>query len=160
MTGTGMLLSALLWLSATGCGMMAGLYFAFSAFIMRALAGIDRTQGIAAMNAINVEILKSWFMPLFYGTTLASLVLAGLGCFRLGTPGALPMLGGGLIYFLGMFVVTILFNVPLNNALAAGGAGSEQLWAHFVRRWTLWNHVRTLTSTVACVLFILSLTTR
>lgn len=152
------IVSLLLWFAAIGCGLMAGLYFAFSAFIMRALARIDRAHGVAAMNAINADILRSLFMPLFIGTTVASLVLAVLGALRLGAPGALPMLGGGLVYFFGMFVVTMFFNVPLNNALAAEGSGPEPLWALYVRRWTLWNHGRTLASTAACALFILALT--
>jgi len=157
MAVSGAIAQILLWLAATGCGLMAGVYFAFSCFIMRALERLDRAQGAAAMNAINEDILKSLFLPLFLATTFASLILAALGLYRLGTPGALPMLAGGLVYFLGMFVVTMFFNVPLNNALAASGSGSEQAWAIYLRRWTAWNHVRTVASMAACMLFILSL---
>jgi len=35
-----MLVPALLWTSAIGCGLMAGVYFAFSAFIMTSLGRI------------------------------------------------------------------------------------------------------------------------
>ena len=69
----------------------------------------------------------------------------------------MPTFCGGLVYVLGMTVVTMLFNVPLNNALAAGGSASEELWPQYLRRWTLWNHVRTLASTAASALFILAL---
>src|SRR5438045_3289795 len=105
----------LLWCSAIGCGVMAGVYFAFSGFIMTALARTGLGTGVAAMNAINVEIVKSLFMPLFLGTTLTSVALAVIGCVRLGEPGAVAMLAGGVIYVLGMFAATAVFNVPLND---------------------------------------------
>ena len=63
--------TGLLWFSALGCGVMAGVYFAFSTFIMTSLDRLDQTAGIAAMNAINVDIVRSLFMPLFLGTTVA-----------------------------------------------------------------------------------------
>lgn len=47
------LLFALTLLSALGCGLMAGVFFAFSAFEMRALASLQPTQGIPAMQSIN-----------------------------------------------------------------------------------------------------------
>ena len=43
------LLFALTFLSALGSGVMAGLFFAFSAFVMTALARIAPASGIAAM---------------------------------------------------------------------------------------------------------------
>jgi uncharacterized membrane protein len=147
----------LLWFVAIGCGLIAGLYFAFSTFVMTALGRIGQAQGIAAMNAINVEIVKSLFMPFFLGTTLISAVLAVMAVFRWGEPGATAMLAGGLIYVAGMFVVTMVFNVPLNDRLAAVDPSSTEaasLWARYLKDWTLWNHLRTIASTAACALFI------
>ena len=156
-------ITALLWFSALGCGLLAGLYFAFSTFIMTALGRIDQASGIAAMNAVNAVILKSLFMPVFLGTTLASLALAVLGAMRWSAPGAPAMLAGGLVYVLGMFVVTMALNVPLNDALAAAGPASAEaasVWAGYLKDWTLWNHVRTLASLAASALFIGALAAR
>ena len=136
---------------------MAGVYFAFSVFIMKAFADLDEEQGVAAMNAINSVILSSLFMPLFWGTTLASVALVGLAAFRLGEPGSTIALAGGIVYVAGMFLVTIFFNVPLNNTLAAAGAGENTVWAGYLSDWTRWNHVRTLASAAATALFILSI---
>jgi uncharacterized membrane protein len=147
----------LLWFAAIGCGLMAGLYFAFSAFVMGALGRIGQASGISAMNAINVDIVRSLFMPLFFGTTLVSAILVIVAVFLLGEPGALAMLAGGVVYVAGMFVVTMMFNVPLNNALAAADPASTEaasLWARYLKEWTFWNHVRTVASTAACALFI------
>lgn len=143
--------------------MIAGLYFAFSAFILTALSRIDQVSGISAMNSINVVILRSLFMPVFLGTSLLSLALAGVALFRWGEPGALAMLSGGSIYFVGMLVVTMLFNVPLNNALAAVdpvGAEGARAWALYLKNWAFWNHVRTIASAAACVLFIAAIAAR
>ena len=156
------LVPALLWFSAIGCGVMAGVYFAFSGFVMSALARIDHAAGISAMNAINIVIVRSAFMPIFLATTLSSLALVPAAFFRWGEPGSLAMLAGGIAYVLGMFVVTAIFNVPLNDALAkvdATSAEAAAFWLRFVDSWTMWNHVRTIASTLACGLFIAALAT-
>ena len=151
--------SGLLWSSAIGCGLMAGVYFAFSTFVMASLARLGPAAGIAAMNAINVEIATSLFMPLFLFTTLTSAALAVMAIFRWGQPGAAVMLAGGVLYVLGMFVVTMVFNVPLNDALAANPSSTEatSLWAHYPDTWIVWNHVRTAASTGSFVMFVLAL---
>ncbi|MCR4267719.1 DUF1772 domain-containing protein [Nitratireductor sp. ZSWI3] len=154
------LVSVLLWFSAIGCGLIAGLYFAFSTFIMTALGRIESVQGVAAMNSINSTILRSLFMPLFFGTTIAAAVLAVLALIRWGEPGSAAILVGGLIYLVGMFGCTIVFNVPLNNELARTGAGVADVWARYLKDWTFWNHIRTVASTAAMVLFIVALLAR
>lgn len=157
------LVPGLLWFSAIGCGLLAGLYFAFSAFIMTALGRIGQAAGIAAMNAINVAIIQSLFMPIFLGTTATSATLSAIALFRWGEPGATAMLVGGSLYVLGMFAVTMIFNVPLNNALAVVDPASTEatpLWARYLADWTKWNHVRTVASTVACALFIAAIAAR
>lgn len=157
------LIPALLWFTLVGIGLLAGVYFAFSAFVMTALGRVDQATGIAAMNAVNAVILRSLFMPLFLGTTLSAAALGVLALFRWGEPAAAAMLAGGVIYVSGMFVVTMVFNVPLNDALAAADPTSAQagkLWARFLRGWTFWNHVRTIASTAALVLFVVALRVR
>jgi uncharacterized membrane protein len=158
-----MLIAGLLWFSAIGCGLLAGLYFAFSAFIMTALGRIGQAAGIAAMNAINIAIVQSLFMPIFLATSAASAALAVIALLRWSEPGAMAMVAGGALYVLGMFVVTMIFNVPLNDALAAADPASHEatlLWARYLTDWTLWNHVRTVSSTAACALFIAAIAAR
>lgn len=154
------LVSILLWFSAIGCGLIAGLYFAFSTFIMTALDRIGSAQGAAAMNSINSTILGSLFMPLFFGTTISAAVLAVLAIFRWGEPGSLIILAGGLIYVVGMFICTVVYNVPLNNELARAGTGSAEMWVRYLKDWTFWNHVRTIASTAAMALFIAAIALR
>src|SRR4030095_15610301 len=93
------LIRCLLWFGAIGCGLLAGVYFAFSTFIMTAFARIEPAKGVSDMNSINSTILHSLFMPCFYGTTIISFVLVIVAVFRRGDPGAVAMLTGGLIYY-------------------------------------------------------------
>ncbi|MFJ1211944.1 anthrone oxygenase family protein [Burkholderia pyrrocinia] len=155
--------SALLWGSAIGCGLMAGVYFAFSTFVMTSLGRIAPQAGAAAMNAINVDIVRSPFMPLFLGTTLMALALAVIALFNRDQPGAMTALAGGVLYVFGMFAVTMAVNVPLNDALAAADPATAQgaaLWTRYVHDWTMWNHVRTVASAAACVFFVAGIAAR
>ncbi|QRR05557.1 DUF1772 domain-containing protein [Burkholderia sp. MS455] len=155
--------SALLWGSAIGCGLMAGVYFAFSTFVMTSLGRIAPQAGAAAMNALNVDIVRSPFMPLFLGTTLMALALVVLALFDRDQPGAMAALAGGVLYVAGMFAVTMAVNVPLNDALAAADPATAQgaaLWTRYVHDWTMWNHVRTVASAAACVFFIAGIAAR
>ena len=146
----------LLWFCALACALLGGVYFAFSAFIMRALAETG-AAGVAAMNAINRVIQRSLFMPLFIGSTLASLALAVIGLFELPMLRGVCLIAGGLLYVAGMFAVTMFCNVPLNNALAevtADTRAGTAIWKDYLRRWTRWNHVRTVSCLGAAALFI------
>jgi uncharacterized membrane protein len=148
---------SILWFSALGCGLLAGVYFAFSIFIMPALGRIEPLHAISAMNSINSTILRSLFMALFFGTTLASGALTIIGLLRRGEPGGTAMLAGGLIYIAGMFLCTVFIHVPLNNMLAAvppAGSDAASVWARYLGEWTMWNHVRTISSTASCALYI------
>ena len=70
------------------------------------------------------------------------------------------MIAGGLLYFFGTFVVTMLFKVPRNNALAAVSATSAEgaaLWADYLVVWTKWNHVRAIAALAAGASFTIAL---
>ena len=151
-------LPSLLWFCSIGFGIMTGVYFAFSAFVMTSLGKLAPQVGIAAMQAINRDIQRSAFMPLFFATTLGALgmIIAG----ALAEQGGFMMISGA-IYVAGMFLSTVLFNVPLNNRLDAQDPESpagEEFWHFYCRRWTFWNHSRTLISGIAMALSIKSLT--
>ena len=143
------LLTILGWMMAFSSALMAGVYSAFSSFIMRAFATLEPAAGIAAMNAINDTIVKTSFLPLFFGSTMVAAFLAGVGLWDWGAPGSAVAVITGTTYVIGMFVVTAFANVPLNNQLARvvdGDAGARQIWSHYLSRWTHWNTLRTVAS--------------
>jgi uncharacterized membrane protein len=141
--------------TALGCALVAGVFFAFSTFVMPALARLPAPQGIAAMQSINVAAVTPPFMLALFGTGLACLVLGGAAVADGRSPGALRVLLGCALYVAGTLVVTMAANVPLNDALAradASGAAGARLWAAYVTSWTAWNHVRTIAALAAAVL--------
>jgi uncharacterized membrane protein len=149
-------LSALIVLSILGNGLIAGVFFAFSSFLMNVFAGLPERQGVTAMQSINVTIEKSLFMLPFLFTALLSLVLIVLAFQNLGKTGSGFAILGGLLYLIGSFGVTMLFNVPLNNALAAENASLE-VWRSYLATWTVWNHVRTVAGVLAMGALMLAL---
>lgn len=149
--------TALLWAAALSSGLLAGVYFTFSGFVMRAFGEIDATHAIAAMNSINKTILRSAFMPLFFGSSFISVLLMIVAFYNWGDTSAALILLAGAVYFTGMFGCTVLFNVPLNNSLAridSSSANSQQVWSHYLSTWTNWNHLRTVSSLVTCILCV------
>ena len=151
------LITARLWTAALSSGLMAGVYFAFSVFIMKAFDTIDATQSITAMNAINEIILRSLFMPVFFGSSIVSVLLIVVAIVFWGEAGSALALIAGMIYFFGMFVCTVVYNVPLNDTLlrlAATSENAQQGWSHNLNKWTKWNHLRTVSSLISCVLCI------
>jgi uncharacterized membrane protein len=146
--------------AALGCGLMAGALFAFSAFVMRALARLPAPQGVAAMQSINVQAVTVWFMTAFFGTALACLGLMVSTLRATDRPGAGYAIAGCALYLAGTFLVTVFFNVPRNNALAGvdpASADAARLWASYLRSWTAWNHVRTAAAFGAAASLILAL---
>ena len=136
---------ALKLFSALGCGLIAGVFFAFSTFVMSALARLQPTQGIAAMQSINITAINPLFMTALFGTAAACIFLAVFALLRWHQPGAAYLLVGSLLYLVGTVLVTITFNVPMNEALARVDPGSidgASLWASYLTNWTNWNHIR------------------
>jgi uncharacterized membrane protein len=136
--------------AALGCGLMAGLFFTFSNFVMNALGRIPPSAGIAAMQAINVTVLN----PVFF------IVFLGAAALRWQHPGSAWLLAGAVLYLVGGFLVTAACNVPLNNKLAALDPLNPQsisFWREYVARWSAWNHVRTVACLLASAAFSIGL---
>lgn len=155
------LVSILLVAAGFGAGLNAGLFFIFSNTVMTALGRMAPSGGIAAMQQINIVIQNPVFFLAFFGTALLSVVLVAaalLGWLPNGAGWA--ALIGAVVYLAGIIAVTIVFNVPMNNALAAvdpASAAGEALWQDYLTRWTMWNHVRTVSGLISSGAFILAI---
>jgi uncharacterized membrane protein len=128
------LLFALKLFSALGCGLMAGVFFAFSSFVMKALARLQPAQGIATMQSINITVINPLFMAVFLGTAIAC-ILVIFSLLKWHQPNATYSLVGSLLYLVGTFGVTIAFNVPLNQSLASVEPSSIEgasIWASYL----------------------------
>lgn len=146
--------------SALGSGLIAGAFFAFSTFVMGALGRLPAAHGIAAMQSINIVVINPWFLSVFMGTAVACVLLVAAAVFTWQQPGAMLLLAGALLYFAGTFLVTMFFNVPLNDALAAVNPESSEgasLWTRYLSTWTNWNHVRTIAALAGAALLTIAL---
>jgi uncharacterized membrane protein len=148
------------FLAALGTALLAGNFFAFSAFLMRALGGLSAERGIVAMQAITVAIKWPVFLILFFGTAALCAVLAGSAMLHWDAPGSCYLLAGTLLFLLGTFAVTMMRNVPFNReliAVAPDTKDARDLWKRFQASWSMWNHVRTISAFLACAALILAL---
>lgn len=136
-----------------------GVFYAFSSFVMGALARLERAEGIRAMQSINVVVINPAFFVVFFGAGVVSLATVVVS-FASGDPSArLAIVVGAAAYLFGCIGVTVVGNVPLNDRLAAVDADAgeaEAVWATYLDRWTTWNHVRTVFCVVAAVAFVVA----
>jgi uncharacterized membrane protein len=64
------------------------------------------------------------------------------------------------LYLIGAVLTTVVFNVPLNNALAQVDPVNEDsamIWSHYLATWSAWNHVRALGSLLAAAALVVGL---
>lgn len=141
-----------------GAGLVSGLLFAFSNFVMRALLQLPAEFGMQAMQRINVAIINPLFLLVFLGTALLCLLIGAMGVSMLPAAGAWCLAAGALAYLIGPFGVTLLFNVPMNNRLASVAPERAAAdWPRYAASWLRWNHVRTLLGAVATALLAFGL---
>ncbi len=145
--------------TVVGGGLVGGVFFAFSAFVMKALGRLPSREGIVAMQSINTAAPTPWFMTALFGTAAASVALGVSALFRPDEPASRYHLVGSTLYVVGL-LVTILYHVPRNVALAtvdpnAPDAGGY--WLRYIAGWTAWNHVRTALSVAAAATLATSL---
>jgi uncharacterized membrane protein len=152
------------WIStlvaALGTGVMSGVFFAFSSFVMKALAVLPVPQGITAMQAINTAAINPVFLAVFLGNVLLCTPLAIYCLASWHQRGTTWILLGSLLYLVAGVLTTVVFNVPLNSALAQVDPVSEDsamMWSHYLATWSAWNHVRAVGSLFAAAALIVGL---
>ncbi|SEN50367.1 anthrone oxygenase family protein [Palleronia pelagia] len=155
------LILALAHVAVLAYALVAGVFLAFSDFIMRALSRTSGQGGAEAMQAINREVFRWVFMALFLGLAAVSLLLVVHAALWLdGAPAAL-VAAAGIVYLLGCFAVTVVFNVPMNETLAGmdlSQASTRHYWTGtYLPRWTFWNTARTIACGLAAALLLAGL---
>ncbi|HEY3016844.1 MAG TPA: anthrone oxygenase family protein [Nocardioides sp.] len=136
-------------LAALGCGLNAGVFYAFSTFVMDGLRRASDSAGLAAMQGINESAPRAPFMILFLGTV-------GLCVAAMVARPTVPVFVGSALYLVGVIGVTAAANIPLNNQLVPldpTAADSVAVWRHFLSSWLPWNHVRTAAGALAAAAF-------
>jgi len=142
------------------CGLSAGVFFAFSAFVVPALDRLQPAESIAAMQAVNEKAVTPAFMVVLLGGAALCVVLL-VRALRSWSDASSPWLAAGaLVFLVGTIGLTIGRHVPLNDALATVDARSAEAaarWSDYTASWTPLNHVRAVAGTVATALLAVGL---
>ncbi|WP_369169729.1 DUF1772 domain-containing protein [Streptomyces sp. R28] len=125
-------------------GLIAGAFYVFACAVMPGLARSDDRVYVEVMRDVN-DVIQN---PVFFLSFVGALVLAGVSAWQLrGAPYRWWVWAAVAAYGLA-FVVTVGFNIPLNDGLAGGGDPAA-LREEFEDPWVAWNGVRAGLSTVA-----------
>ena len=135
-------------------GISAGVFQLYSFAIMPGLGRTDDRTFVTAFQQIDRAIIGPWLLVFFFGP-LAFAVLSAALHLGAGERTVLPWIGSAFVLYLAVFVITIVVNVPLNDAIKAAGESGPIADFAAVRerfheaRWVGWNHIRSVASTIA-----------
>lgn len=126
---------------------------------MKAFNKLSSKNAVAAMQNINVTVYRSIFMVIFMSLVPVSIATAIWSIVTLGWTDSLFVIVGALAYVFGMFMVTGMGNVPLNESLKQVDTNSQAVdsaWREYYKRWTRLNTIRCAFGVVAGICWILA----
>jgi uncharacterized membrane protein len=141
--------------------LLCGLYFVFSNFAMKALAQLPPNAGLTVMQSINRVIQNPGFLGIFLGHAVVSLALGLHAVLHLSSATSPWIIPGATLGLVGNFLVTAVFNVPLNDRLDAvqpNSAAAKEVWDQYRKRWLPWNHLRMTLLAIAAALLLVAIT--
>jgi uncharacterized membrane protein len=141
-------------------GIVSGIFFAFSDFIMKSLATIPPASAVDAMTEINRKVYRSIFIVGIWSVALLSAVLIYAGALHTHSPASTWLIAGGAIYIAGVIAVSFLFNIPMNHKLESAASSSTQspnYWNSYRTNWTRWNHVRSGSAATSTLCFLVAI---
>ncbi|CAO5245511.1 anthrone oxygenase family protein [Frankia sp. AgKG'84/4] len=128
-----------------------GVLLGFSILVMPALRRVSTPAAIRSMQQINVVAPRSLLMVPLFGSVLGCVAIAVWVAAHWNRPESW-LLAVGALAGIASLIVTAAVNIPQNNALAGldpDAASSAAVWLHYVSRWSVANHVRSLLSLVS-----------
>jgi uncharacterized membrane protein len=151
------ILTPLALLSLLLSGAIFGFFYAWVCSTMWGLDMTDPNTAIKAMQAMNASVRNAIFAPAFFGTPVVLLATALVARLAGAHRAALWFGAGGVTYLFGGLVLTIMVNVPMNEALAQVAIpltpdAAADIWASYSAPWQRWNIARTIMSGVALLL--------
>jgi uncharacterized membrane protein len=128
-----------------------GFFYAWVCSTMWGLDTADPRIAIEAMQAMNASVRNGVFAPAFFGTPFV-LAATSFVLWRQDIRKSATLFGGSaLVYLCGGLVLTMVVNVPMNEALAIviipdDLFSARQTWHDYSATWQFWNQVRTVAS--------------
>lgn len=137
--------------ATVGSGLLAGVFFAFSAFVMAGLRRLPEPAGATAMRSINVTAQCPPLMIALFGVSVLCVVVIVRALTTWSQPGAGWLLTGAALTIAGALGVTAAVNVPLNDRLESGTV----TWSSFLAAWDPANHARTILCLAGCAVLLI-----
>lgn len=152
---------ALTFVTALGCGLAAGVFYAFSSFVMAGLDLRSPATAVAAMQGINRTAVRPPLMLALFGTAPLCIAVAVAALVDFDGANSWFAIAGAAIYLVGIVGVTMFGNVPLNEQIDRvdpDGPAAADEWRRYYGPWNAWNHVRTVSGLAATAAMIAALT--
>lgn len=139
-------------------GLTAGLCFTWSNAVTPGIGRLDDLTYLKSFQSMNRAIINSSFMVVFFGPIL----LLFLNCYLFRNTGISfwLFLIAAILFFIGIGLVTIFGNVPLNEILDKSHLETlskvelEELRIKFKKPWNNWHTIRSISSIIAFILLI------
>lgn len=152
----------LLAVSTILSGLMSGFFYAYTFSVNLGLAKLKDKEYLTAMQSINKEVLNPIFYISFFGT-LFLLFISSIIYFDVHSPKFFLIFFSCISYVIGVFGITAMRNVPLNNQIElfdikkASEESLHRMRTIFEKPWLFWNNIRTLASFVTFVCLVVAL---
>ncbi|MET7735062.1 anthrone oxygenase family protein [Streptomyces sp. NPDC005402] len=130
-------------------GLIAGAFYVFACAVMPALARSDDRVYVEVMRDIN-EVIQN---PVFFLSFLGAPALTAVAAWQARGRDDRRWVWAALATSALAFLVTVVFNVPLNDGLMKNGDPGA-LREEFEGPWVAWNVVRTVLLTVTLGLLL------
>lgn len=152
------MITVLLIITVVLTALIAGLFYAYSCSVVLGLGKLSDVEYLKAMQNINREILNPVFFMSFMGTAI--LLPVSTFFLRGEQPVFIFLLLATSAYLIGVFGVTVVGNVPMNDQLDQfdiSGSTAEaikQMRDNFENRWNFLNNIRAVFSVISITLAV------
>ncbi len=131
--------------------MSAALFGFFYAWVCSTMWGLDTADprvAISAMQAMNASVVNAVFAPAFFGTPIVLLIATLFLIKTAQRPAALWFGIATAVVTCLSVLLTMLANVPMNEALALlevpqDRQTAQRIWDAYSPDWQFWNQMRT-----------------
>lgn len=153
---------ASLFLATFLTGLMAGIFFTWTNAVTPGIGKLSDLEYLSALQSMNRVILNPAFYIAFFGPVILLPLATMLNYYS--NPGIIfkLLILAAIFYLLGVFLVTVIGNIPLNNLLDKSKLESISLGdakilrAAIEKKWNNFNLIRSITSAISFLLLTVS----
>ncbi|MEE9337584.1 MAG: anthrone oxygenase family protein [Methylococcaceae bacterium] len=150
-----------LFLATMTTGLMAGIFFTWTNAVTPGIGKLKDLEYLSALQSMNRVILNPIFYIVFICPILALPLATVLNYNSASSLVFTLLLIASAIYLLGVFIITVAGNIPLNRVLDKTNLDNfnledaENLRNEIETKWNNFNLIRTITSSTSFILLIL-----